>query len=1693
MAPMEKKRKSVPTNDSFVRSKKSAADQDRPSKKQRRDGAGQDGDTRKTPLDSKLTKVQDEEPAFPRGGASLLTPLEHKQIQIQATRDALFEQEAIAGKKSEGKDGNATASKKKQKGKKGKKDVQAQESDASQVKAEGLNYKRIVRGSLILGQISQINEHDVAVALPNNLTGYVPITSISNELTKRVELAAASDELQQDLSGQDEPEMVGIDLKKTFRLGQYVRAYVVSTSSESTAVDTKSKRRIELALNPEQSNNVLSSHALVENVFLMASVVSIEDHGLIMNLGLADTSIRGFMSSKEIGKDRKISDVQEGSVFLCMITGRSSNGKTIKLSADIAKIANHKKLNLLSDSPTVDPFLPGTAVEVLVSEVTRKGIIGKVMGMIDATADLFHSGAGSSLQDIERKYKAGSKIKGRIICTFPASEPPKLGISFLDHIVSLNERQGTKDGEKQDPLQLLKLSTIVDDVKVLEVEPDVGLFVDVGIKGVSGFVHISRVKDGKINTLAEDSGDFKVGSSHRGRLIGYNAMDAVYLLSFEQTILSQPFLRIEDIIPGQIVKGTVEKLIVNDKGFVGVLIQLSNGISGMATELHLADVQLQYPERKFKEGTKITARVLSRDISKRQIRLTLKKSLVNSDAQIFADYADIKVGMQSPGTIIRLLAKGAVVQFYGNVRAFLRVSEMSEAYIEDPKLHFKIGQAVNVHVIEVDAENEKLLVSCKDPGAFGLAQQTAFKELSTGDRVSATVSEINESSISVEIQPANLRALIQSGHLTDGSESKDRAALKKIRVGQTLNDLVIIEKLDKEKLIKLSNKPSILKAAIDGSLIKSFDNVKEGSLAHGFVRDIIDTAVFVDFAGGLVGYLPKNHLTSELLALPGFGLRKHQSIKTYIHSVDHTNQKFVLTMKPTATTIGASKFTNPATPQITMVHPVDEAITSMDDFKVGKLTKARVVSVKETQINVQLAENVQGRIDISEAFESWDQIKDRKHPLRTFSVKQILPVRILGIHDARSHRFLPITHRAGKNLVFELSAKLGEQTEHTTEPFSLKQVAVGSHWIAFVNNVGVDCLWANLSPNVRGRIQAANASDDVSLLNDLETNFPIGSALRVHVTSVDVTNNRLDLSARSSSTSEVLTFGSIAKGMIVPGKITKVTERQIIVQIAPDISAPVHLVDLVDDYTEANPTVHVKNEHIRVCVVDVDKANKKLRLSTRPSRVLNSTAPVKDAELTAITQLTLGKVVRGFVKNISDNGLFVGLGGNLVAYIRVSDLSDSYVKDWKSEYQVDQLVKGRVTRLDASKNQIQMSLKSSVVENSFQPLTRFEDLKVGQVVTGKVRKVEDFGVFIVIDKSANVSGLCHQSEMAEKRIHDVKKLYAEGDAVKAIVLKLDAEKKRISFGLKASYFEDGESVSDESDDNEADGSVDDMKDVHMTDDADSDDESMGGVHVDDAASIASSMSDVSPDTEEVATSLKTGGPALATGRFDWNADILDNASNASEADSEDGNGESKPKKKRRKAEIKIDRTGDLDAHGPQSVSDFERLLLGQPDSSQLWTAYMAFQINLNELERAREIAERAIKAINIREDMEKMNMWIALLNLEMTYGNDESLEEVFKRACQYNDAQEIHERLASSYIHAGKHQVSIMCRNFMHKLTFLRKQMISSRRAPRNSRRPQTSGTTMRTFCTTHAKHRTGLARFFHVLRNVYRRMLTFL
>lgn len=1572
--------------------------------------------------------------AFPRGGASLLTPLERKQIHAKATRDAEREYkhtEDLFGKSgarldsdndSEGSVGaDVQVKQRKKKQRKDKTRSETSVTQSAEIQIGGLSYKRITTGSLILGRVTSISARALTVALPNNLIGYVPLTSISPQLSEKIQALLDQDEDKDNASDDDRDDEQDIALPSYFRIGQYLRVAVTSTEQERPGVKSSSRKRIELSVEPALTNVGISRSTLAVGASVQISVRSVEDHGLVVDIALEEENVRGFIPKTQLPRDLSLAAVKTGAVLLCSVLEIGPNTKVVKLSADPSRAPT------LKTAPSVDTFLPGTKSEILIDNITDAGLSGKIMGLLDVTADLVHSGSFKDKEAFLARFEIGQKITGRLICNFPLSDTKRLGFSVLEHLLGMDDKEdATAEGG-----ETISMSSILDDTPVIRVEPGLGVYFRLGDDNI-GFAHVSRLSDKKVESISEVSGAFKLGSEHKVRVIEHNSVDNLYLVSLQQSVLQQPFLKIEDIPLGAVVKGTVEKLLIGQTGVQGLIVTLAEGINGLVPQIHMSDVDLQHPERKFREGQTVTARVLSSDPSRRRLRLTLKKTLVNSDQKAWLRFEDIETGDSTVGTLTKVDRLGAVVRFYGPVRGFLPVSEMSEAYIKDATEHFRVGQVVSVHAISVNPGERRLTLSCRDPNAANPSLESSLAALKPGTLADGTVFEKSQNDLLLRLQGSDAIARLTLDHISDGSIKKRESAFHKIRVGQKLEGVLILQIQAKRRLVLVSNKQSLVKAAQDGTLLKSYNELHLDVLVTGYVTNITGDGVFVGFAGGITGLIPKAQVPVETESEPEFGMSKLRPVTARVLSIDNkgATPRFWLTMRESSTETPKPAKAEPVQEAPKLVDPVDPTLKDLNDLSVGRVTKAKVVSVKDTQINVELAKDVQGRIDASEAFDEWKDIKDRKTPLKQFATKQELTVRVLGAHDTRNHRFLPLTHRKGKNTVFELSCKPSTIATPEKPGLSLEDMAVGSSWLAFVNNISDDCLWVNISPAVRGRIRATDVSDDLSLAGNLPRNFPVGSALRVHVLAVEPEKNRLDLTARSDGSSSSVTLANISKGLVLPGRVTKVSDHNVIIQLSDQVVGAVELIDMADDYNEANAAKYQKNDVLRVCVLSVDAANKKVNLSTRPSKVLSSSMEVTDREITSLSQLAVNDVVRGFISNVADNGVFVTLGHGITAFVRISNLSDSFLKEWKDHFQRDQLVKGKIIMVDEALGHVQMSLKESVLSPDYKAPLTFNDLHVGDIVTGKVVKLESFGVFILVDNSERIRGLCHRSEIAEQRVEDASKLFSEGDAVKAKVLKLDSANRRVNFGLKASYFtdvaEDEEESDDgaeldqdmlDSDDNEAE---DEDEDIDIAEDDEDEDE-------DEASELEGDESEEDKEDETKPSSTETAETkGLTVGGFDWYgiSNTVEAKSKKRAAETADSDAEQPAKavkKKKKRAEIQVDRTGDLDVEGPQSVDDFERLLISEPDSSLLWLQYMAFHLELGDADQARQIGERALKSIGLGQEEEKMNVWVALLNLENAYGDEETIEAMFKRACEYNEPQEIYSRLTSIYIQSGKH------------------------------------------------------------------------
>ena len=453
----------------------------------------------------------------------------------------------------------------------------------------------------------------------------------------------------------------------------------------------------------------------------------------------------------------------------------------------------------------------------------------------------------------------------------------------------------------------------------------------------------------------------------------------------------------------------------------------------------------------------------------------------------------------------------------------------------------------------------------------------------------------------------------------------------------------------------------------------------------------------------------------------------------------------------------------------------------------------------------------------------------------------------------------------------------------------------------------------------------------------------------------------------------------------------------------------------------------------------------------------------------------IGDTVQAFVVETSKKGCFLRLGRHIEGRTILKELCDGFLPDPAASFPTGRLVVGQVKSIrdgkrvnGVTKVLADIDMRGSVIVNEAQKKARFDDLEIGNKYRASVMRIEDYGVFVKLE-NCDVSGLVHKSECSDKFIKNLEDLYYPGDIVKVILLKKDAEKKQVGFGMKASYFDDDvdsddddASVEDEGDDDDAmvldDFNSDDENYVskltakmNTLDDNESEDGDQGDDNDDDDNSDNDDDSegegdenntddDASDEEEDEDDNDEDSVPQLDTNvGFNWNGENDTGLTAPDESDDhasvssvEDENGKSKSYKsrqkqaQRQKEEQEISRREVALADGtadenPESAADFERMLAGEPNSSELWIRYMAFYLSMANIPAARTVANRAFDRIEFRQEKEKLNVWCALLTLELKFGTDATLQVELDRACQHNNPKHVHLRLCEMMV---KHQAS---------------------------------------------------------------------
>lgn len=309
-------------------------------------------------------------------------------------------------------------------------------------------------------------------------------------------------------------------------------------------------------------------------------------------------------------------------------------------------------------------------------------------------------------------------------------------------------------------------------------------------------------------------------------------------------------------------------------------------------------------------------------------------------------------------------------------------------------------------------------------------------------------------------------------------------------------------------------------------------------------------------------------------------------------------------------------------------------------------------------------------------------------------------------------------------------------------------------------------------------------SREIERLSDTFENIEIGDEIPVYVLREDKDGNLLLSITRALAeqdwqrAEELMESQQIFEGEVAAynrgGVIVKIGQVRGFVPASQLSSSAQSSADSDSD----NPEERWSGLHgaiLKLKVIDIDRRRNRLILSER--QAMREWRRQQKEQL--LESLNEGDVHQGIISSIADFGAFVDLGG-ADGLIHLSELSWNRVSHPSEVISVGEKVKVQILSVDTERRRIGLSMRRLQP----QPWDLVDDVyEVGQIVTGRVTKLVNFGAFARLDDTG-IEGLIHISELSENRVNHPKEVVAEGEEHQLRIIRIDTERRRLGLSLK---------------------------------------------------------------------------------------------------------------------------------------------------------------------------------------------------------------------------------------------------------------------------------------------------------------------
>lgn len=325
----------------------------------------------------------------------------------------------------------------------------------------------------------------------------------------------------------------------------------------------------------------------------------------------------------------------------------------------------------------------------------------------------------------------------------------------------------------------------------------------------------------------------------------------------------------------------------------------------------------------------------------------------------------------------------------------------------------------------------------------------------------------------------------------------------------------------------------------------------------------------------------------------------------------------------------------------------------------------------------------------------------------------------------------------------------------------------GSIITGMVVAIRTDCVLVDVGYKSEGSLPISEFSS-----RELQ-NIKIGDSIAVYIQEREDSDGNISLSKEKADRRKIWERIELLhkEGKSIDGKITGKVKGGLSVDIGVKAFLPGSQID-VRPIKDLDRLVG-QTGPLKIIKVDQKRGN---IVVSRRALIEEQVEKIRERTLEAMGE---GKLIDGFIKNITDYGVFVDLGG-VDGLLHITDISWGRIGHPSEVFKVGDKVSVKVLKYDPETGRISLGYKQRTLDPW---LTVEERYSIGSKVQGKIVSLTDYGAFVLIEDG--VEGLIHVSDMSwAGDIKHPSKVVSAGDMVNAVVLNIDKQSKKISLGLK---------------------------------------------------------------------------------------------------------------------------------------------------------------------------------------------------------------------------------------------------------------------------------------------------------------------